>query len=668
MRLVLSAVLGLSAAGPLGSVARADVPVSSIEEIVVTAGPSPRARLELVAATSVLSGVALSDALRGSLGETLAGQPGVSSTFFGPVASRPIIRGYDGDRVRVQHAGLGVVDVSSISPDHQVAQDLETARRVEVVRGPGTLMYGTGLIGGVVDIDDGRVTTVAPQGGLDGLLTASYASNARNVRTAGRLDAAVNARLLIHADAALSDQGDYRVRGFSGPDSKAAGIMKRVPNSAAEAKHGGAGATVLLDNGYIGVGYGRFDSDYQSPAEPGLFAEEPGEDPAAVRLAVDQSRYELRAGLNDLGGLIDRLSLRASAGDYEHVEFEGDEQGTVFANEGREARVDAYHGARGNLSGVFGLQWRERDFSALGAEAFVPPTKTTQWAPFLVEDFASGRWSAQAGVRLERTRIKNPSAAARRAFTSPATSLSAAYEAIDGFYIGAGASWSQRPPSAEELFSDGPHLATAQFEVGDSELDEEETRHGELSFKMNRGPVTLALNVFRSTHDGFIFAAETGAVEDGLPVFQFTAVDARFHGGELEASWTLINGDDWRAALDGALEVVRAKDTLNNRTLPRIAPLGYRFGVDVSRGMASARLEVEGAADQSRIAPGETATASYAFLNAQIALTPFGADGARLVLQGRNLTNAKARPHTSFIKDDAPLPGRDIRLSVRREF
>jgi iron complex outermembrane receptor protein len=640
----------------------------AIEEIVVTAGPAPRARLEIVTGASVLRGTQLSDLARGSLGETLASQPGISSTFFGPIASRPIIRGQDGERVRVQHGGLAVVDVSSISPDHQVAQDIDTVGRIEIVRGPATLMYATGLIGGVVDIDDGRVPTSAPEGGIDGVLVGSYASNARKARAAGRVDAAVNAKLVVHADAAFSDQGDYRVKGFSGPDAEAAGILKRVPNSSADALHGGAGATVLFDTGYVGIGYGRFDSDYDSPAEPGLFAEEPGEDPAAVRLAVDQSRYELRAGLSSPNGFINRVAINASAGNYEHIEFEGDEEGTIFANEGREARIDAYHGGTNALSGVFGLQWRERDFSAIGAEAFVPPTKTKAWAPFLVEDITIGRWSAQAGARIERTRVRNSTAGVQRKFSSPAASLSAAYEVIDGVFIGAGASWSQRPPSAEELFSDGPHLATSQFEVGDPNLAEEETQHGELSLKVNRGPLTVAFNLYRSTHDGFIFAAETGAVEDGLPVFQFTAVDARFHGGEIETTLAVLDDGDWRASIDAALDLVRAKDTSNNRPLPRIPALGFRLGVDVSRSVVSGRIEIEGASQQNRLAPGETPTADFAFLNAQIALTPFGAEGARVVLQGRNLMNSKARPHTSFIKDVAPLPGRDIRLSVRQEF
>lgn len=658
-------LLASSAVSP--SVSAAEGP-ARIEEIIVTASPVARTRLETAQAATVLSGDRLFDALNSSLGEMLESQPGISSTFFGPIASRPIIRGFDGDRVRILSGGLGIVDVSSLSPDHQVAQDMLAVRRIEVLRGPATLLYGTGAIGGVVNIDDGRVPVVRPEGGIDGLLKAEYSTNNRAGQVGGYTDFALGSKVVVHADGSARDGKNYRAKGFSGPDAELAGIEGRVPNSGGDSQHYATGASVLFESGYVGLAYSRLSSDYGSPAEPGLFAEEPGEDPAAVRLGVDQSRYELRSEARNLNGFFQHFALKGAISDYSHTEFEGDETGTVFESNGSEVRAEGTHRSFAGLSGVLGLQWREREFSAIGAEAFVPPTQTKQYAPFIVEDYEIGALILQAGARIERTSVTNIDANVRRKFTSAAASLSATYETTPGVFLSATASWSERPPTAEELFSNGPHLATNQFEIGNPVLDEEEARHVDVSLKMKRGPVTLAAHVFRSTHRDFIFADETGAFEDGLPIFQFTAVDARFYGAELEADWTVLNDGGWVGRLDGAVDLVRARDTTADRPLPRIPPVQYRVGFDVEHGITSARLELAGAARQNRIARNETSTRSYQFLNAQIAFAPWRDQGVRFLIQGRNLTDSQARAHTSFIKDVAPLLGRDVRLSVQARF
>jgi iron complex outermembrane receptor protein len=256
----------------------------------------------------------------------------------------------------------------------------------------------------------------------------------------------------------------------------------------------------------------------------------------------------------------------------------------------------------------------------------------------------------------------------RRSFSSAAVSGSASYEPKQGIFWGASASWSERPPTAEELFSNGPHLATNQFEVGDAALREEQTAYFDISLKVRRGPFTFAANAFRSTHKDFVFSNETGEIENGLPVFQFTGVDARFHGGEVEAEIEAINDGRWIARFDTSIDYVRAQDLTNGKPLPRTPPIHYRLGLDVERGVVATRVEFAGSAGKGRVAVGETPTDSYRYLNAQVSIGPWGAQGVRFVLQGRNLTNSRARVHTSFIKDVAPLPGRDLRLSAQASF
>jgi iron complex outermembrane receptor protein len=399
-----------------------------------------------------------------------------------------------------------------------------------------------------------------------------------------------------------------------------------------------------------------------------LFAEEPGEDPAPVRLDVDKTKYDLRGELRELGGVIERLAVQGVRADYEHTEFEGEETGTVFAADGWEGRIEAFQAPVGGWTGVLGLQGKVRDFSAIGEEAFVPATRTTQWATFVIQDWQSGPWTVQAGGRFEHTRVADRAGGSRRTFRSWAGSAAVNVAVVDGAYLGASAGWSQRPPTAEELFSNGPHLATGQFEVGNPGLGEETALNLEVSARIVRGALTVSANAFRSLHDDFILPLQTGEIEDGLPVFQFSAVDARFHGAEVEVGWTFIDTVEMTGAVDASLDVVRAVDRDRRDPLPRIPPVGYRLGVGVRYLDLGARIEVQGAARQRRVAPGEATTAGHAFLNVELAWRPDAADHLRLAVQGRNLANARGLAHTSFVKDDAPLPGRDVRLMITSSF
>ncbi len=678
----------------------ADQTSVQIDEIIVSASPINQNRFDIVQGTSVLSGSDLADALKGSLGETLAKQPGITSTFFGPFSSRPIIRGFDGDRIRILFDGIGSIDASSVSPDHQVGGDGATAERIEVLRGPSTLLYGSSAVGGVVNIIDGRIPSEVPDNGYAGSATAGYATNAREGFVNGSADIAIGDNFVVHADGGWRKSQDYRIKGFaSAPgedehdheDEEHEGeeaheheheeeqVEGIVANSGGETSDVTGGFSYIWDRGLFGASVSRFDSLYGSPAPHGHHHEEEhegdeeeeehhDEEGEAVRIDLKQTRVDAKGELTQLSGFISGAKVRFSYADYEHTELEGDEIGTVFSNEGWEGRLELIHAPLGVLTGAFGMQYRDRKFSAVGEEAFVPPTDSDQLAGFLVEGAEIGPWRFEGGARIEHTRIRVPSAAASESFTTYALSGAASFGFTEGTRAGVSVAWTERPPTAEELFSNGPHLATNQFEVGDPSLGIEEAVSVEASLRHRSGPFSGSVGVYATWYDNYIYSLATGAEEDELPIFQYRASEAKFTGFELEASWQILARQDFALSIDGVLDYVRATDTGSGQPLPRIPPLEYLLGVDAAWREWSGRIEIEGSVGQSRTALLETSTGAYTFLNAQLAYQPAALDGVRFVVQGQNLTDSSARPHTSFIKDVAPLPGRDVRFYVQATF
>lgn len=651
----ITAATSLLPISAYAAAAAADNNPLHIDEIIITASPLARDRFDVVQGTSVLTGDELAAALKPSIGETLASEPGVTSTFFGPYASRPIIRGFDGDRIRILFDGIGAIDASSVSPDHQTAGDAAGAERIEVLRGPATLLYGSSAIGGVVNIIDGRIPSEVPANGYHGHLMGGYGSNAAERFVNGGTEVNVTDGLMLHADGGWRKTGDYKVPGFAGPAAQADGIEGRVRNSDGRTAHGTGGASYVFEDGVLGAAVERFASNYGSPAEDD------------VRLDMKQTRVDLKGEFRDLGEVVTTVRVRGAYGDYRHQELEGDAIGTTFTNRGWEGRIEAMHAPLGPISGIFGVQYRNRDFAAVGDEAFTPASKTRQFAGFLLESAAIGPIKLEGGGRVEGTRILLEDNT-RRAFTSGAFSGSAAYEFAGETLIGVTASWTQRAPTAEELFSEGPHLATDQFERGNPDLGQEHATNIEVTFKRNAGPLTGSLGLYRTWFDNYVFAERTGEEEDGLPVFAFAATKARFTGLESEVALSVLHDAHYALSFDAGLDFVRATNVTAGEPLPRTPPLRYRLGTDMRWTIVEGRVEVTGSADQNRISPFETATDGFTFLNARVGISPFADRDVQIVLQAQNLTDAAARPHTSFLKDAAPMPGRDIRLYLRASF
>lgn len=616
---------------------------TQLSPVVVTA-PLETSQHDLVEGSSVLSGEDLDRRRAATLGETLQGLPGVSSTSFGPGAGRPIIRGQGGPRVRVMQNGIDTFDAATVSPDHAVAAPMGGAQRVEVLRGPSTLLYGSSAIGGVVNVIDGRIPESMPKNGVSGTARLDYGSAAQEKSGFAGIDAAVTNNFVVHGEAGALTADDYDAAGG-----------RRIGNTAMRSQNGAIGASYLGDSGYAGASISRFDSYYGVP----------GSDP--VHIDLQQTRLDTRFGLYDPLPMLEEVKLKFGYANYLHDEIEASgEPATRFDNDSWEARLEAVHKPIfGGNDGVVGLQSNRRDFSARGEEAYLPANVTDSNALFLLERYDTGTWLFSLGGRIEHVEIDNLTDTNDRDYTPGSLSASATWRFVPGWQAGAAVSYTERAPTAEELYANGAHLATRSFEIGNANLGKEAAWHSEISLRKVQGDVTGGINVFATRYKDYIYGAFTGNQQDNLDELQISQTDADFRGVEVDAAWTFWRGAEKnrRMGIDGGIDYVRAEDRSNSRALPLIPPLGYRLGFVAEQDDLGFRLELAGFGRQDRTGVNETATDGYRVINTAITWRPF--DGNRniaLLLQGRNLTDEHGRVHTSMLKEEAPIRGREVRL------
>jgi iron complex outermembrane recepter protein len=659
---------------------------SHSEEVVVTGFAEARSPLDLATATTVLSGDELRLRLQSSLGETLEQEAGVSSTFFGPGASRPVIRGQSGDRVRMLEGGIGVGDVSAISPDHAVTADPGLAEQIEVIRGPATLLYGSSAIGGAVNVVDQRIPSYRASEPLRGTVDLRGGTVADERSGSVALDGG-RGRFAWHLDALVRDADDYEIPGFArleeihaGEDEEEheeeAGPRGFVPNTAAESEAARLGGSWFFgDAGFVGVSVGGLDTLYGIPAgghghegEEGPVEEEEGGE-ETIRIDMQQRRFDLRGERTRPFGAFTGLKVRIGATDYEHVELEGDEVGTLFLNDSFEGRFELVQKRRGRSSGSFGLQLSSRDLEVIGEEAFLPPTTTDRWALFTFQEIRVGerlRW--QLGGRWESQQIDVPPGFPDRDHDGLSASLGLVWDVAEKWSLAGSAARAVKLPAAEELYSDGLHVATLAFEIGDPDLDEETSLGLDLSLRRTEGRVTGELTVYRQDFDDYIFQAFTGADEEGFPVVLYSQQDAEFTGAELKARVELWKRENRHLHLRLMGDLVDA-ELADGGNLPRIPGARLGAGLHYHSGPIDGMVEVRRTFDQDDVALNETPTDGYTFVNASFGYRfTFGSQLLDLLVRGRNLLDEEARSHTSFLKDVAPLPGRDVAVSLRLWF
>jgi iron complex outermembrane receptor protein len=680
--------------------------------IVVTAAGIDR--LDVLAGTSVLEGSELLRNQSGQIGDVLADLPGVSSSGFAPGVSRPILRGFGGERVRVLTDGVGAIDASSASDDHAVTVDPLIASRIEVLRGPAVLLYGSQAIGGAINVITKRIPPSVPDEEIhvDAIAAVDTASNLTEGGLS--LDVPLADNVAFHMDGSYRNTDDLRIPGFvaspalrsqllaaadeeeeeghldeAGELREGAAASGRLPNSWTETFSLGAGLAAFSGESNFGMSVDYYDTAYGIPGLPGVGhihegeedegegahegEEEEGHGEENVSIGLKRFRVDAR-GVLDLGdGFFDMAQARLGYSDYTHTEFEGDETGTVFDVEGFEGRLELVQSRRGNWRGSFGGQVSHTNFEAIGEEAFIPANSTGNVALFTLQEVDLAPLELEFGARYEHISVDaTRSLGLKRSFDSVSgaagLSLGLIETTSDDLRVGLNISRAERAPTAQELFADGPHVATQQFEVGNPALATERSWGAEAFLRGNVGDVSLSASVYRNWFDGFIFLADSGVEEDGLEVFNFLQQDANQFGIEGELSVPLV--DTGTFGLTGELRGDYVRATLaDGSPVPRIPPVSLQAALEASVDHFDARAEVQWTAAQNRVSPLESSTDGYTFVNLSLAWHPLeGSNNVTLLLQADNVFDVEARNHTSFTKQFVPMAGRNVKLTARASF
>lgn len=653
------------------------------EEIVVT-GVRKKAG-DVLGGLSVLDSEELAKELRPSIGETLARQPGVTASSFGPTASRPILRGLSGDRIRILTDGIGSFDVSASSPDHAVAINPLTAERIEVLRGPPAMIYGSSAIGGVVNVIDRRIPRAEPEGGYDinGLLAYGTAAEERSANLS--VDGEIAPHFVVHADGNWSKSDDLRTGGHlltkelreeaaASPFPEIqdlADLKGDLPNTAAKSWELAGGLAYVDGDLNFGVSATHHDALYGVPIR---FSLDPAIQAEAPTIDVKQDRYDARAEI-PLGGFFSQVRFRGGYAKYRHNEIE--DTGAIastFHTQGGEGRAEIVQTDRNGWAGTSGVQYFSRKVFIDGEEKFLPESHQNQTGLFTMQSLVRGPLRLEGGLRVEFSKLKADedadlgTPAMSSDFTTVSGSVGGSYEFSKGWRAGLTLSRSARAPAIDELFANGPHAGTQAFEVGNPDLDPEKSIGAEASVRKSGGPVELTATAYYSHFGNFIFQAPTGEIQDDLPVYQYRQGKADYYGFEVEATAEL--GDALGIHWDGDLvaDYVHAK-VQDFGPAPQIPPLRILGGISGSQGPIEGRVEMEHAFRQSRNAPLETETNGYTLVNASLNWHPLEEKRElSLGIAADNIFDVVARRHSSLLKDYAPLAGRDIRLTASFAF
>ena len=633
-----------------------------LSEVVVTAAPYVVSLDSTTTSVNVIKRDALDLAPSAGLGDVLAHLPGVRSSFFGPGASRPVIRGLAGPRVQVLTNGVGQIDASGLSPDHQVASDPQEAERIEVLRGPSALAYGGSAIGGIVNVIDERIPSKF-EAGVHGRALGTYSSVDDGRQVSGALKAGVAEGFSVTLDGVHRRTDDYEIpvaamsrrlaadQGLPAPSRDG----EKVPNTYSKLDAFGGGFSYVGEPGWGGVAVRHTDSEYGSAAEE------------EVRIELKQTRVDARGALDFDGGPFASVRFTGGYADYEHTEFEGAEAGTTFLSKGEEGRIELVQRERDGWQGAIGVQALHRSFDAIGEEALIPKTKINEWGVFTLQRYDKDAWGLEGGLRLDGRSVKN--VRADRDFTNISASVAGFVRPAEGLFLGLALSRTSRGLTEEELSSLGAHPATGQFEIGDATLDKEVSYAADASLHYRGGAWTVDAHLFYSDYDNFIDLIPTGAVDadSEFPVFTFVQSGAKFYGLEAEASVETWRDGERSFHLEAAADYVHGKTDFGPAV--RIPPWSVTGRGVYEAGWWTGTVEVHHVGKQDRVATFELPTSGYTMLNASLVVRPFkDKDGLKVFIDGHNLTNTEAREHASFLKDIAPLPGRSFRLGVGYTF
>lgn len=608
------------------------------QEITVTASGKVETTLEAINSVSTLDTLDLAVKTGTSLGDVLDGQPGVSKRSFGPGTGRPVLRGFDGDRVLIMQDGVRTGTLSSQSGDHGEPVDPQSLERIEVVRGPATLLYGSNAIGGVVNmISDHHAGQAAAHDGVHGYLSAIGGSN-NGLHGGSAGVSAGSGPWVMRLNTGGQRTSDYRT------------ARERIDNSGSRGLTGGVSLSRYDARGWFTAAFNTQHGTYQIP----LIEED------AERVRLPFTRHNVRV----TGGLHDRMQFSLNYSNWEHNEVANGEVENQFYNKQFDYRLVVEQKRKGPFSGSFGVWGLRRDYEAVGAEAITPPVSQKSFAVFGVESIQLERMKLQFGGRLEDTRY-SPETGRARAFTGFSGSAGANVPLWRGGAFVASYSHSFRAPALEELYALGPHVGNLTYEIGDTNLRGERSNGFDTSIRHTTARFKAEANWFLYRLNQYVFLAPTGEIEDGLIAAQYSQSNARYMGfdSKLQAA---LHPMLW---LNLGFDMVDAQLRVNNTPLPRIPPGRGRAGVDFRYKAFSLAPELVLARRQSLVFPTETETAGYVTANVRASYTLARQHTVHLFsVNWFNANNAYYRNHLSFIKDAAAEIGRGVAVSYNLRF
>ena len=681
----LLACSGTSFVHAQSAAAPANAAPARLPDVTVSASGLQLGAGEMTTPATVLEGDELVRRREATLGETLSGEPGITSSHFGGGASRPIIRGMDGPRVKVLSDGAELHDASTISPDHAVVSEPLLATQIEVLRGPSALVHGNGAVGGVVNVLDGKVPTAVPQKGYEGSAELRANTGAREGAGAFSLTGGTG-NLAVHVEGAARDAGDYRVGKGWRPEGE---LTRKVPGSFNRTDTGSVGLSWVGERGYLGAAYTRQTARYGLPGHNHSYEgchthgnhlhcgghgegeeddhghDHGGEGHGDIPVVdLRSERFDIRGELRNPFAGFSALRLRAGVTDYVHDEVEDGTVSTTFKNKAYDTRIELQHAPVGGFKGVFGIQTSERKFSADGEEAYVEPTITRKLGLFALEEYRVGDWRFEAALRHDRQTAEARTRGIERSHNGTSASVGAVWKFTPGYQAGASFTRASRAPSPEELYAQGLHMATSTYERGNPDLRAETSQNIDVSLKKTSGDTTFGVSVFRNRISNYIYGRTLDEVE-GLQLLQYSQADATFTGIEGQV----------RQRLNRHLGITLFGDTVRARLaggglLPRIPATRAGLRLDGQWNAWEGQVEWVQVARQGRVAAFETATPGYGMLNVGVSYNGQFSGGApwQVYMKANNLTDRLAYAHTSFIKNAAPLMGRNVTVGVKVAF
>jgi iron complex outermembrane receptor protein len=676
---------------------------NQLEHIIVS-GVLHKTQAETALPVTVVSGEELRNLSTNSIGDTLGSMPGIANASFGPSVGQPVIRGQQGPRVSVLQNGTGSGDASNNSADHAVSVEPVLAESIEVLRGPSTLLYGGGAIGGVVNVIDNRVPTKQIEG-LTGAGEVRYGDVNSETTAVLKIEGG-SGPFAFHLDGVKRDSNDINIPGyatnpaFDTPEGK----KDVIENTDSDMDTFTFGASFVGDNGFFGLAVSELSNNYGIPAgthghhddededhdedehededhhdedehEGEDHDEEEGEE--NIRIDVEQTRYDLRGGLTNIDGLIDEMRVALTYNDYQHREIEGNgEVGTKFTNESMEGRLELVHGDINGLVGAFGLQFEDSDFAAVGEEAFIPATNTQSYGVFIVEDFHHNDAIYEFGLRYDVDDY-DADVGSDESFNSFSASVAGSWTLSQNWHFGAALSSSERAPVVEELYSNNTnalgdyvvHAATNRIEVGDSNLSNEQSNNLDLSLDYHGDMVDAYLTFYYNDFSDYIYLANGNMEQDETDVYFFRQEDAKFYGVEFDVTTALGQ------ALGGDIELRLFGDAITGELdssgdVPLLPPLRIGSELNYQNGAFGSYLAVLNAADQDNPGEFENKTDGYTRWDAGVDYR-FGdkdAKNALLYVKLKNITDEEIRNSVSVLRDQAPEAGRSIVAGVRISF